>query len=477
MITGGLGAVGLELADHLADMAASIVLTGRSAFPDEEEWDGWTARHGDDDPTSRRIRRLRAMRERGARVLVQRADVTDEAEMNRSLAEAERLLGPVTGVFHAAGIVGENAFAPIDTLDRRWLDGVMRAKVDGTRVLERVLAGREPEFVLLFSSNAALLGGLGTAGYTSACVFLDSFAQARAGRPGTRWISVDMEDWIPDEGLGRPMTSVTRYGVGVAEGVRLLSRIAESAEAGVTTIVTADLEERLDRWVRHPEVARRGRVPAGGARQPRPELSTAYTDPRDATETVIADIWAEMLGVDKVGRDDDFYELGGHSLLATQIVSRARAALGVELSLLNLLRRPTVAGLADYVRGDESEAAAQDPIPVVPRDEALALSYGQQRFWIIDQLTPATPSTTSPTSCASKGPSTPRCCGPRSTTSWPGTRPCARASASTASGPPSASRRTCPSRCPSPTCATCPRGNGAGAGRNWPWRSRGGRST
>ncbi|MFJ6556519.1 amino acid adenylation domain-containing protein [Streptomyces luteogriseus] len=388
VITGGLGAVGLELADHLADMAASIVLTGRSAFPDEEEWDGWTARHGDDDPTSRRIRRLRAMRERGARVLVQRADVTDEAEMNRALAETERLLGPVTGVFHAAGIVGENAFAPIDTLDRRWLDGVMRAKVDGTRVLERTLAGREPEFVLLFSSNAALLGGLGTAGYTSACVFLDSFAQARAGRPGTRWISVDMEDWIPDEGLGRPMTSVTRYGVGVAEGVRLLSRIAESAEAGVTTIVTADLEERLDRWVRHPEVARRGRVPAGGARQPRPELSTAYTEPCDTTETVIADIWAEMLGVDKVGRDDDFYELGGHSLLATQIVSRARAALGVELSLLNLLRRPTVAGLADYVRGDESEAAAQDPIPVAPRDEALALSYGQQRFWIIDQLTP-----------------------------------------------------------------------------------------
>ncbi|MGW0943108.1 amino acid adenylation domain-containing protein [Streptomyces sp. NPDC002623] len=388
VITGGLGAVGLELADHLAGLSASIVLIGRSAFPEEEEWDSWSARHGDADPTSRRIRRLRAMRERGARILVCRADVTDEEEMRQALAETERRLGPVTGVFHAAGVVGESAFAPIDALDRQWLDGVMRAKVDGTRVLERTLAGREPEFVLLFSSNAALLGGLGTSGYTSACVFLDAFARARAERPGTRWISVDMEDWIPDDGLGRPMTSVTRYGVGVADGIRLLSRIAESAEAGVTTIVTADLEERLDRWVRHPEVARRGRVPAGGARQPRPELSTDYAQPCDATESVIAEIWAEMLGVDQVGRDDDFYELGGHSLLATQIVSRARAALGVELSLLDLLRRPTVAGLADQVRGDDSEAAVHEPVPVVPRDEALALSYGQQRFWIIDQLTP-----------------------------------------------------------------------------------------
>lgn len=388
VITGGLGAVGLELADHLADLAASVVLLGRSPFPAEGEWADWLSRHGDADPTSRRIQRLRAMRERGAHVLVCQADVTEQADMRRAFEEAESRLGPVTGVFHAAGVVGESAFAAIDTLDREWLDEVMRAKVDGTQVLERTLAGRDPEFVLLFSSNAALLGGLGTAGYTSACVFLDSFARARAERPGTRWISVNMEDWIPDGGLDRPMTSVTRYGVGVADGVRLLSRIAESAEAGVTTIVTADLEERLDRWVRHPEVARRGRVPAGGARQPRPELSMGYAEPRDDIESVIAEIWADMLGVEKVGRDDDFYELGGHSLLATQIVSRARTALGTELSLLNLLRWPTVAGLADYVRGDDSGAVAQGSIPVTPRDQSLALSYGQQRFWIIDQLSP-----------------------------------------------------------------------------------------
>ncbi|MGV9883859.1 amino acid adenylation domain-containing protein [Streptomyces sp. NPDC003006] len=388
VITGGLGAVGLELADHLAGSVAAVVLTGRSFFPAEDQWDDWTARHGEDDRVSRRIRRLTAMRARGTRVLVRQVDVTDEERMREVLDEAERRLGPVTGVFHAAGIVGEKAFAPIDSLDAGWLDEVMRAKVAGTRALERALAGHAPEFVLLFSSNAALLGGLGTVGYTSACVFLDTFAQARAERPGTRWISVNLEDWIPDGGLDRPMTSVTRYGIRVADGVRLLSRIAESADAGVTTLVSADLEERLDRWIRHPEAARRGRTSVGGARQPRPELSDAYVEPRDETEEVIAGIWTDMLGIDRVGRDDDFYALGGHSLLATQIVSRVRVALQADLSLLDLLRRPTVAGLAQHVRAGGSPAVAQEPVPVVPRDRPPALSYGQQRFWIIEQLTP-----------------------------------------------------------------------------------------
>jgi amino acid adenylation domain-containing protein/non-ribosomal peptide synthase protein (TIGR01720 family) len=81
----------------------------------------------------------------------------------------------------------------------------------------------------------------------------------------------------------------------------------------------------------------------------RPELESAYVAPRNATEEILAGIWREILGLERVGTHDNFFELGGHSLVATQVVSRARAAFVVDLSLRTLFDMPTVAGLASEI--------------------------------------------------------------------------------------------------------------------------------
>lgn len=81
----------------------------------------------------------------------------------------------------------------------------------------------------------------------------------------------------------------------------------------------------------------------------RPELEDCYVAPRNSTEELVAQIWSDVLQVERVGIYDDFFDLGGHSLLATQIVSRLREALGVGVSLRVLFERPKVAGLADYI--------------------------------------------------------------------------------------------------------------------------------
>ncbi len=122
----------------------------------------------------------------------------------------------------------------------------------------------------------------------------------------------------------------------------------------------------------------------------RPELGQEFVAPRTPTEELLAGIWCEVLGVDRVGVHDDFFALGGHSLLATQVVSRVRAAFQAELAVKSLFESSTLAGLARVV----DEALLADVGVVVPRvvcvsrDVTLPLSFAQQQLWFLHQWAP-----------------------------------------------------------------------------------------
>ncbi|HYH81346.1 MAG TPA: condensation domain-containing protein, partial [Longimicrobium sp.] len=113
-----------------------------------------------------------------------------------------------------------------------------------------------------------------------------------------------------------------------------------------------------------------------------------YVAPRTAAEAAIAGIWAEVLGRERVGAEDDFFELGGHSLLATRVASRVGAALGVRLPLRALFEAPTVAGVAARVEALLGAAPDAGPPPIVPvpRESGLPLSFAQQRLWLLHQM-------------------------------------------------------------------------------------------
>jgi amino acid adenylation domain-containing protein len=120
------------------------------------------------------------------------------------------------------------------------------------------------------------------------------------------------------------------------------------------------------------------------------QQAAGYVAPRNATEEMVAGIWAQLLGVARVGAHDNFFELGGHSLVATQVVSRLRNTFEVELALPSIFEAPTVAELARVIESARDSKLSLQAPPLVPtaREGTLPLSFAQQRLWFMDHFQP-----------------------------------------------------------------------------------------
>ncbi|KAF9367213.1 hypothetical protein CPB97_006128, partial [Podila verticillata] len=112
-----------------------------------------------------------------------------------------------------------------------------------------------------------------------------------------------------------------------------------------------------------------------------------YVAPLGDIEAALASLWCQMLKIERVGRDDNFFMLGGHSLLATRFLNRVSTTLGVQLPLSTLFQTPTLSALAEVVqRSIAKKDLAHTTISPTPRDGLLELSFAQQRLWFLTQM-------------------------------------------------------------------------------------------
>ncbi|GAT69455.1 acyl transferase [Planomonospora sphaerica] len=187
LVTGGLGGIGLTLAEDLARrVRARLVLLGRSGLPPRQEWE---ALAGGMDRTARAVAAVRRMEEAGAEVLVLAADVTDPASVRRARDEALARFGRIDGIVHAAGLPGGGM---AEVKERAEAERVMAPKLAGTIALREAFGDLEPDFVLLCSSVTAVAGGFGQVDYCAANNFLDAYAQTWPGRV----VSVNWGAWL-----------------------------------------------------------------------------------------------------------------------------------------------------------------------------------------------------------------------------------------------------------------------------------------
>jgi amino acid adenylation domain-containing protein len=245
-----------------------------------------------------------------------------------------------------------------------------------------------------------------------------------AATPGARlYRTGDLGRWLPDgtiEFMGRGDAQVKVRGFRIELG-EIEARLAEHAAVHEVVVVARDgevgdprlvayytgdpagaavlrahLAERLPEYMVPAAFVHMDALPVNPNGKldrkalPAPELAPedeTYVAPRTPVEEVLAGIWAEVLGVERVGVEESFFDRGGHSLLATRVVSRVRELFGVDLPLRALFEGPTVAQLA--ARVEEMRRAGLPVLPaVVPvaRTGTLPLSFAQERLWFIDRM-------------------------------------------------------------------------------------------
>ncbi|MFB2772370.1 SDR family NAD(P)-dependent oxidoreductase [Pelatocladus sp. BLCC-F211] len=356
LITGGLGGIGLELAEYLAKtIRAKLVLTTHSNFPPPATWDEWLATHDEEDKHSRKILKVRFLQQLGAEVLILNADVANESQMQAVIDETLQHFFQINGVIHAAGI---KLFKTIPEITRSECEQQLRANGHGLFVLEKILQGIELDFCVLISSLSSVVGALGMAAYPAAHIFTDAFIYKHNQTSSIPWISVNWDNWLTRElavELANKPEISTNLFITSNQGIEVFERILSIKNIHQIIVSTTNLQAKIERWIKPKEVLKEKTEQLLHLRS---NLSNNYIAPRSEIEQKIADIWQEILGIQQIGIYDNYLEIGGDSLLSVQITARANKER-LRFTSQHLFEYPTIAQLAEIVSSTNNVVAEQ----------------------------------------------------------------------------------------------------------------------
>ncbi len=370
LLAGGMGNVGMLLAEQLAgQFQARVALVTRGDFPPRARW---PACREDESAVGATVRRLLAMESGGGQILVMKADVTQQSQLNAAIAAIEQRFGTLDGVFHlAADTRHRSAATPMAELAGEDFAVQMSSKVQGFHALDGALRDRALDFRILFSSNASILGGIGFGAYAAANAVLDHIAENQSAQVDGRWVAINWDAWIAG---GKPVVNapiesadVDANALSAAEAWDALSRIVARARLPRVVVSATDLNQRVITWVRGG-ARHLGRDPQSA---PTMRVSAAQA-PATPIEKSIAAVWEEALGVCNVSVDGKFLELGGDSLIGLRVVARLSDLYGVKIPMRTLMGpEPTIRRLAvevvSMLAGLQDAASVLDELSAIER--------------------------------------------------------------------------------------------------------------
>jgi malonyl CoA-acyl carrier protein transacylase/acyl carrier protein len=379
LVTGGVGGMGLSLAEHLArSVKAKLILTARSTFPAQEDWDHWLLNHDPDDKISGRIGKIREIEALGAEVQVFSADVTNIQHMELMISRAQKRFGPINGVIHAAGVPDG---AMIIRRTREMSEKVLAPKITGTLCLYQLFQDMSLDFMVFYSSLASILPLPGQTAYAAANAFLDAFAASHVLKNGVFPVSINWDRWkstgisvIAEEHhkklWGEEMKSV----ITPSEGLEIFSRILSDPISPQVLVSPIDLKLGMQHYNTSKSLFPVHKYTNNSSPKIihlRPELSVPYVEPGNETERKLAEVWQTFLGIDRVGILDNFFELGATSLGILQVNGRLQNVLGKDIPVVAMYSYPTTALLSKFIdhKSKDGEFFAKEEYAFETRDK------------------------------------------------------------------------------------------------------------
>jgi short-subunit dehydrogenase involved in D-alanine esterification of teichoic acids len=388
LLVGGLGGIGLTLAQYLArTVRARLVLTGQSPLPQRNQWDAWLEKHTDDadDTTASKIRKLMELEKMGAEIAVFSADVSDAGKMKEVITAAEKRFGKINGIVHAAGIVMGGLIRQITP---QQVEQGFKAKVNGTLVLDALSRDMDLDFFILCSSLNALVGTLGEVTYCAANAFQDAFAiyKTSGDRKKVFTAAVNWDAW---QGVGFAaavekhigVEGLFKHGILPDEGAAVFKRVltADTPRLVVSTVELEDTFREAETLKTTPTAETLRQMKSDKPRYPRPKLSIPYAPPGNEMERMLCETWEHFLGIEQVGIHDNFFELGASSLGIVQVNSILKETLKKDIPVPTMYAFPTAAELGRYLSHVTADKAGEMPIPEETA-QLEARSMGKQRL-------------------------------------------------------------------------------------------------
>lgn len=348
LITGGLGALGLKVAQWLVQQGArQLVLTGRRA-PSE---------------TARSI--LTELEQQGAKVNVQATDISQSAAVADLIDHITATLPPLKGVFHAAGVLDDGLI-----VGQSWerFERVMAPKITGTWLLHEFTKALPLDHFVCFSSVAALVGSPGQANYAAANAFMDALAAYRR-QQGLAGLSINWGPWA-QSGMAAALQSRDQarwstQGVTLIEpeqGLTLMGQMMATATSPQVAVLPVDWSRYLAQMPSGLNLsalellAEAGAVGETTPPWMRLELEEAPPEERqDLLTRQIQGLIAKVLGLDApelVQPRQRLFDLGLDSLMAVELKSRLESGLGCSLRSTLMFDYPTLEALVGYLSTD-----------------------------------------------------------------------------------------------------------------------------
>jgi acyl transferase domain-containing protein len=352
LIVDGPADAGLLLAEGLARThPARLVIVEPPAFPPPDAWEQWLATHDKHNWIGQRISQVRALAEAGIEALVLCADITDHANMQRVIAQAYEHAGVIHGIISMAGFVEDTFFSTMREARPGACEDYLQAKMAELAALEQVLQGQKLDFCLVCSSLSSVFGGTGGVVDVATRRLIDTFVDRHNQAAPGSWRSVTWDTWRLDTtqeqqaDLEAPLSAFALTPADVAE---VLGRLP-STLATRLLVLAGDLQTRYATWLEREQIRARAQQSNADSSSlhARPDLQTPYVAPDNEIQQMIAVLWQELLGIERVGIYDNFFELGGHSLMAAKFIVRLREALLLEIPVKSIFESPTIAGVAE----------------------------------------------------------------------------------------------------------------------------------